>query len=228
MDPEEKDAGRFYCNFKVHKKHEPNKTPPERPITSQSATIGEGIATFVEHHIKHIATNHESYLQDTPDFLREIKKVNEGPKLSNNTILMTMDVSGLFTNIIHKDGMETTEEKLLERENKKVPTEYIMKLMEIILHNNIFEFHDSYWKQNIGAAMGSKPVPPYANIFMAKIDKMIKNQEGAEAIMTLKRFIDDFFIIFKCSTTDLHAVFAKINQIHPSIQLTMSHTSNKN
>ena len=86
MDPKEKGPGRFYCNFKVHKEHEPNKAPPERPITSQSGSICEGIATFVEHHINHIAKEHETYIQDTPDFLRELQKKNNGPKLDNNNI----------------------------------------------------------------------------------------------------------------------------------------------
>ena len=46
--------------------------------------------------------------------------------------------------------------------------------MEIILRHNIFTFHDSYWKQEVGAAIGSKPVPSYAIMFMAPIDKQIK------------------------------------------------------
>ena len=71
MDPEDKGPERFFCNLKVHKEHEIYKSPPERPITSQSGTFCEGIATFVEIHIKHIATKHDSYLQDTPDFVRE-------------------------------------------------------------------------------------------------------------------------------------------------------------
>ena len=45
--------------------------------------------------------------------------------------------------------------------------------MEIILKNNIFEFHEANWKQEIGAAMGCPPIPDYANIFMAPIDEQI-------------------------------------------------------
>ena len=92
MDPKEKGPGCFYCTFKVHKPHQINQAPPERPITSQSGSVCEGIATYVEHHIKHIATKHDSYIEDTPDFLRLVRKVNCGPKLSENTLLVTMDV----------------------------------------------------------------------------------------------------------------------------------------
>ena len=44
----------------------------------------------------------------------------------------------------------------------------------------------------------------------------------------LKRFLDDFFSIFNGTTKELHALFVKINQIHPTIKFTMSHTSIRN
>ena len=106
MSVEEKGPGRFYCNFKVHKKHEHMKPPPVRPITSGSGSLTEGIATFVEHHIQNISTNHETYIQDTPDFLRMINKINGGPKLGKQVVLATLDVEGLFTNITHTEGLQ--------------------------------------------------------------------------------------------------------------------------
>ena len=65
----DKEPGRFYCNFKVHKPHEPNKAPPERPIISGSGSITEGIGEYVHYQIKDLGTQHDSYIQDTPDFL---------------------------------------------------------------------------------------------------------------------------------------------------------------
>ena len=82
MNHEGKDVGCFYCNFKVHKPHTQGKTPPERPITSQSGSMCKNIGSFIDHHIKHIGKKHESYLQDIPDFLRTNKPTNR-----NNTIL---------------------------------------------------------------------------------------------------------------------------------------------
>ena len=196
MRPDEKGPGRFYCNFKVHKPHVFKTAPPVRPITSQSGSICENIGTFVEHHIKHIGTTHESYLKDTPDFLRTIQQINRVHTLGPNAMLVTMDVIGLYTNIPHDEGLEEIEIGLNKRLNQKVPTDFLVKMMEIILKNNIFEFHEGYYKQNIGAAMGSKPIPPYANNFMAKIDRLIKKTKGAEALLLLKRFLDDYFLIF--------------------------------
>ena len=215
MNPEGKGAGRFYCNYKVHKEHDHKSAPPVRPITSQSGSVCEGIATYVEHHIKHMATEHDSYIQDTPDFLRIIQKVNRGPKLGENTLLVTMDVDGLYTNIKHDNGLKTLEEKLNKRKTNEPPTNFIIKLMKIILNENKFEFHDALFKQNIGASMGSKPIPHYANVFMAMIDDLIKNLDIAEALALIKRFLDDYFMLFKESTKSLHALhYAKKGELN--------------
>ena len=225
MCPDDKSPGRFYCNFKIHKNHSENKAPPPRPITSGAGSITEGIATFVEHFIKDTATTHETYLQDTPDFLRLISQINKGPKLNNKAILATFDVEGLFTNIIHTAGLQCLQEQLQEQGQSEVPYEYIIQLMDIILHNNIFTFHDALWKQEVGAAMGSKPIPPYANIFLARtLDKLMKKL-GAKFFQMLKRFLDDYFTIFVGTTKELHKLLEEINKVYPTIKLTLNHTS---
>ena len=88
--------------------------------------------------------------------------------------------------------------------------------MEIILYNNIFEFHETYWKQEIGAAMGSKPIPHYAKNFMAKIDSIIKSLDKEKAIYFIKRFLDDLFLLFRGTTKKLHALLVEIKKISPT------------
>ena len=79
--------------------------------------------------------------------------------------------------------------------------------------------------------MGSKPIPPYTDNFMAKIiDKAIQilakkfNRDGEDAMKILKRFLDDIFTIFVGTTRELHRLLDEINKIHPNINLTMKHT----
>ena len=115
MTPEDKDAAKFYCNFKVHKQTEHNEVPPVRPIISGSGSITENISLYVEHHIQDIATKHQSYLQDTPHFLRVINKVNSGPKLDKNVMLVTLDVTGAYHNIPQDDGSDCLMEALEKR-----------------------------------------------------------------------------------------------------------------
>ena len=79
MLSDDKEAAKFYCTFKVHKRHEPMMAPPTRPIVSGSGSATDNIAAFVDYHIKDIAKEHPSHLQDTPDFLRYLEKFNQGP-----------------------------------------------------------------------------------------------------------------------------------------------------
>ena len=68
------------------------------------------------------------------------------------------------------------QEKLKNRNNPKVSSEYIIKLIDNYIKSQyVFLLHDALWKQEIGAAMGSKHIPAYENNFMASIDKDIKS-----------------------------------------------------
>ena len=176
MQVEDENPAIFYCIFKVHKEHEPMRAPPPRPIISGTNSITEALGKYVQYHIKDVANKHESYIQDSPDFLRTLKKLNCGPKLSQQSILVCMDVTALYTNIIHEEGLKYLENTLENRPNSDIPTGFIVRLMELILTYNLFKFDNDIYQQQIGAAMGSPPVPSYANIFMAKgIDIKIRN-----------------------------------------------------
>ena len=143
MNPQQKDPAVFYCNFKVHKQNEHgNIVPPVRPIISGSGSITENISLYVEHFIKETSTKHASYLQDTPHFLRVLNKLNSGPKLPDNAILVTADIIGAYANIPQEDGSLCLLESLEERQDKSIPSDFLVKLMDLIQKYNIFEFHD--------------------------------------------------------------------------------------
>ena len=181
----------------------------------------ENVGHYVEHFIKEHANKHPSYLQDTPDFLRVIEKRNGGPPLPPSAILVTIDVSALYTNIPQDEGLKSVQETLDERNDTNLPKEFIIKLLEVVLKNNIFEFNSELFLQLIGTAMGSKPAPSYANIFMAKqIDPTIRKlakeiQGGRDPIDLLKRFLDDIFLVYTGTIKSLHTFLIELNNIHP-------------
>ena len=130
--------------------------------------------------------------------------------------------------------MEATEEALDERVDKSVPTEYIMKMLEVILKYNLFEFNQEQYIQKIGTAMGSVPAVSYANIFMAKkIDPKIlalaeKYQtEGESALQFFRRFLDDCKLVWRGTAAKLHEFFTELNTLHPTLKFTMEHTASK-
>ena len=81
---------------------------------------------------------HDTFLQDTPDFLRAIESLNENGPLPDNAVIVTIDVSGLYTNIPQEEGIEAVREALYERSNSEVPTEFLIRMLEIVLKHNVF------------------------------------------------------------------------------------------
>ena len=87
----------------------------------------------MQHHIKEASRNHPSYLEDSPDFLRCIEELNEGPTLPDNTLLVTMDAIGLYDDISNEEGLDSLGEALEARINPKVPAKFIKRMVEIVL-----------------------------------------------------------------------------------------------
>ena len=181
-----------------------------------------------------LSTKHQSYIQDTPHFLRLIDKVNKGPKLPPNTLLLTSDITSAYHNIPQDDGSQCLREELETRDNKTIPIEFLVSLMDLVQKLNIFEFHDGQlWKQIIGVAMGIHPAPSFANIYLARrLDGAIRDisekygENGQLAFQIFKQFLDDLFQIFRGTSKQLHKMYEEINQIHPTIKFTMVHTTN--
>ena len=109
--------------------------------------------------------------------------------------------------------------------------DFLLRMLEIVLKYNIFEFNKDLYIQLIGTAMGSRPAPSYANIFMAnKIDQKISElatriNNGENPLLFFKRFLDDIFLVYTGCLKKLHLFLSELNNIHPSIKFTMTHTT---
>ena len=50
-------------------------------------------------------------------------------------------------------------------------------------------------------------------------------KDGESPIKLFKRFLDDMFIVYTGSVPTLHMFFEEINQIHPKLKFTMTHST---
>ena len=87
----------FYTLTKIHK-----PKPVGRPIISGCDDPTERISSFVDTLLQPIAQKQQSFIKDTSDFIRFIEKT----KIGKDTILVSMDVSSLYTNIRQEEGTE--------------------------------------------------------------------------------------------------------------------------
>ena len=144
---------RFYILPKIHKDKD---NPPGRPIVSATSQPTEQISQFVDAHLNPLVAKLPSYIKDTTHFLRKLDDLKELPPLS---LMVTLDISSLYTNIPHKEVIEVCRKAPnssghLSRSHLK--TESICDLMHMILTMNNFEFNKNHFIQLHGTAMGMR------------------------------------------------------------------------
>ena len=230
MDPSNAGIGKFYQIFKVHKEYEEGSIPPARPIVNGIGSITENISKFVDHHTRPLVQELPTFLEDTRHFLNMIEDVNEYG-LPNDAILVTIDIKALYTNIRKEDALKSLHKLLEQRLDKTVPSIFLKKLTELILSHNFFEFKSKNYRQKIGTAMGTPAAPNIANITVGDLidPKFVEIAErlynGPEdPILRLRRFLDDFFMIWLGDIESLENFLEEINSIHPTIKFTSSYT----
>ena len=143
-----------------------------RPIVSSCNSITEPISQFVDRWLQPHVKTLPSYLKDSTEFLKLI----ETTKFPHRSLLASIDVSSLYTNIPHNDGKQNVLYYLQNnsdnytRPEQPIP-EVLTELIGIVLKNNVFEFNNKYFLQIQGTAMGTKMAPAYANLFMGNYKK---------------------------------------------------------
>ena len=109
----------FYGLPKIHKLF--SKFPPLRPIVSHVNSCTRGLSEFLDSYLKYQAQLSSSFIRDTKHFLQKIKEINK-IKLPDNSILVTMDVCSLYTNIDQEEGADACFQKLEDRSDKSIPS----------------------------------------------------------------------------------------------------------
>lgn len=216
LKPAHPSLGRFYMLPKIHKTGNPG-----RPIISGVGTITEPISGYVDELIRHIPLSLSSYIKDTTHFLREIS----GLDVPEGSLLVTLDVSSLYTNIPHDDGIIALIDMYeLHRKTGTPDSHVVATLTRLVLELNAFEFNDKHFRQVSGTAMGTKMAPSYANIFMGMLESKFLADYPFQPLV-YKRFIDDIFIIWTHGEDELRYFINKYNQAHPTIKFTPVYSS---
>ena len=99
--------------------------------------LNASLNLLINYHLKPLVQTLPSYIKDTTHFLLQLQ--NLGP-LPENAILVTFDVSSLYTNIPNKESEEACRHFLNTRPLKSVPIERICDLIRMILGMNNFLF----------------------------------------------------------------------------------------
>ena len=156
-----------------------------------------------------------SYIKDSNDFIKKIKYLKNIPYIA---LLLTADVVGLYRSIPHKVGLRVLKEALDRREEKKI-TEDLVKMADVVLKNNYFEFNCQVKHQILSTAIGTKFAPTCACIFMDETEtKFLQTQEFQPLVWF--RYIDNVFFIWTDGPDKLVSFMTEFNNYHPNIKFT--------
>ena len=178
----------FYTLTKIHK-----PSPVGRPIVSGCDGPTEKLSSFVDKLLQPIAQQQKSYLKDTTDFVNFI----ENTKVPAEVILVSMDVTSLYTNIPQEEGIDTVcrAYEIFYRNEPPIPTQLLKRALRLILQENSFQFNGKNYLQTHGTAMGTKMAVAFSNIFMNKVEMEILSQSLFKPLVW-KRYIDDIFLLW--------------------------------
>ncbi|XP_033114181.1 uncharacterized protein LOC117114603 [Anneissia japonica] len=197
-----------------------NIHPPGRPIISNIGTLTEHLSGYVDSVIKPFIPSIPSYIKDTTHFLNNLSQI---PNLQTDALLVTMDVTSLYANIPHAEGLVALESLLSKN---LFPLDHIQDILSIsrfILTHNNFIFKDQHYLQISGTAMGTKMAPNYANAFMSSLEEKLINSFHLKP-MHYVRYIDDIFFIWNHGIDALELFKTHANAFHPTIKFTFEHS----
>ena len=105
------------------------------------------------------------------------------------------------------------KELVFENKNAILNADFII----ILLENSLMEFHGEYFQQIFGIMMGTNYTPILANLYLAKLEKIVKQKSINNPKMIwpifFKRYIDDGFGIAKRSKADVEYWIQEFNNL---------------
>jgi hypothetical protein len=216
------DRGRvFYLLPKIHKPvckwPQPGRMPEGRPIVSDTNSESYRISKYIDYFIRPISIKHSAYLKDTYDFISKVRDRS----IPTGCILVTGDVSALYTNMETSRTIRVVKEAMEKYPNDRRPDKHLLQLLDITLKNNDFSFNNEMFLQITGTAMGKAYAPSLADLYMQEIDERASANQYVDLLF---RFLDDIFFVWTGSVQDLKQFETYLNSLVPGIHITLQYS----
>ncbi|BHF68582.1 hypothetical protein SprV_0301161800 [Sparganum proliferum] len=203
--PQDTALARFYGLPKVHK-----DGAPLRPIVSLKGTPTYGLAKWLFRRLKFLTAESDTTVSSSAQFLEKLKGVSIHP----NEVMVSFDVTSIFTSIPQDLAIETIElllqSKYDETENRLGHAQ-VLQLLKLCLRT-YFTFDGTIHEQVKGTPMGSPISGFIAEAVLQRLESLVFQhhrpkfwpQYGNDTFVVIER---DQVMIFK---EHFNAVFADI------------------
>ena len=194
-----------------------------RPIPSATGTYNYKLAKWLDEKLKPLSVKDHT-VSDIFQFAEEL----HGMEINDHDILVSYDVSSLFTNVPVDETIENIAERAFENDwfnkehNFNITKTDLIELLRVATKNQLFQFKGDLFEQTDGVAMGSPLGPLMANTkkkhFMCNIEKQLEARNKMPAFY--KRYVDDTLSTIPNEETASEFLMT-LNNSHPSINFTM-------
>ena len=160
---------RLYGLAKVHKNN-----VPVRPVLSMPGSSYHQIATQVADWLKVVdECNINSSSKEISSSLNDLQ-------LEDDEVLLSCDVSSMYTNIPVEEAIEVCAELLYSGKYDQPPVskDTFIQLAKVASQNVLMLTHDGFYRQVDGLAMGSPPAPHLANGWLSRFDSVQKEVQN--------------------------------------------------
>ena len=195
-----------------------------RPIVAGPSCVTSRLSDFLDILLKPYLKHVKSYVRDSVDFLNQLPK-----EKNEKEVLITLDVTDMYTNIDHNLAKEAREYWLTTHPEclpKNISEEFVLEALSIVLEFNTFTYNGRFYLQIRGMSMGTKSAPSIATLVMAyleiKLHQVIETKYGRlvqeEFIRKWRKFLDDCFINWDTRIDTAVTLVSMLNNLHPSIK----------
>ena len=156
---------------------------PLRPIVSSIDSPTYNLAKFLTRIISPLTGKTSTFIKDSGDFVEKARSI----RLEEGSILVSFDVTSLFTKVPIAEALEVIGRRLEEQEaeerNTTLSVASIKRLLHLCLTSTYFMWNSRFYQQKEGAAMGNPLSPVVANIYMEYFEALAI--ESASHLATL-------------------------------------------
>nr|VZI00812.1 unnamed protein product [Spirometra erinaceieuropaei] len=214
IKPVDAAAPRFYGLPKVHK-----SGVPLRPIVSLSGAPTFNLAQWLFRNLRSLTSNACTTVCSATQFLGRIK----GMRLTEDEVMVSFDVTSLFTSIPQDLAIETVSELLesqYDETDVTVKKRHLVQLLRFCL-KTYFTFEGTTYEQVKGTPMGSPLSGFIAEAVLQKLETLVFSTYKPKF---WARYVDDTFVIIKRQMVkEFHDVQ---NSVLPDIQFKMEAEAN--
>jgi len=200
---------RAYGLPKIHKPE-----IPYRLIISSMDSPFYFLASFLQGIIKKHVPNTFSHLNNSFELTEKLKNIF----ISDNHILISLDVTSMFTNIPLDLTIKSIEKRWVHISNNcLIPKEEFLTALRLIFDSTYFIFDGVIYKQKFGTPMGSPLSPIISDLVIRDLEERALEKLDFPPSFYF-RYVDD--IAMTIPVDSVERTLNTFNSLHPRLQFT--------